>query len=135
MPVKSCIGAGNQLFIESPLICATLVAAHQQDCCAFGIKCESHPPYPAFTIKTQLFHIRVLRAFERIYRWPAQVWAEFLKEPGVSEQLILERATHRLKLGVKVIVKEYVPRHERIMFLKTYYFKVAVTVHCFKIKG
>jgi len=63
------------------------------------------------------------------------VWAEFLKEPGVSEQLILERATHRLKLGVKVIVKEYVPRHERIMFLKTYYFKVAVTVHCFKIKG
>jgi hypothetical protein len=52
------------------------------------------------------------------------VGAEFLKEPGMGEQLILERATHRLKLGVKVVVKEYVPSHGRIMILKTYYFNV-----------
>ncbi|MEK7810978.1 MAG: hypothetical protein AAB278_04075 [Pseudomonadota bacterium] len=49
--------------------------------------------------------------------------AEFLKQSGVGEQFILERATHRLKLGVKIIVKEYVPRHGRIMFLKTYNIK------------
>jgi hypothetical protein len=39
------------------------------------------------------------------------VRAEFLKEPGVGKQFILERTTHRLKLGVKIIVKEYIPRH------------------------
>jgi len=27
--------------LESPLTCAPLVTAHQQDCHAFGIKCES----------------------------------------------------------------------------------------------
>jgi len=111
MSVKSRVGARNQLFIESPLICATLITAHQQDCRAFCVKCKSHAPYPTFTIETQLFHICVLRTFERIHRWPAQVRAEFLKQPRVGEQFILKHVTHRLKLGVKVIVKEYVPRH------------------------
>lgn len=59
MFVKPCVGTGNQLFIESPLICAALIAAH-------------------------------------------------------------------LKLGVKFIVKEHVPRHGLIMALKTYYFKVVM---------
>jgi len=71
----------------------------------------------------------MLRAFERIHCWPAQVGAEFLKKSGVGEQLILERATHRLKLGVKIVVKEYVPSHGQIMALKAYYFKV-VKIQC-----
>ncbi|MFZ2300315.1 MAG: hypothetical protein WAW10_00420 [Gallionella sp.] len=52
--------------------------------------------------------------------------AEFLKEPGVGEQFILKHTIHRLKLDVKVIVKEHVPRHGWIMYLKTYYFKVVM---------
>jgi hypothetical protein len=123
MSVKSRIGSGNQFFIESPLICTTLVTSNQQDRRALSIKRKSHPPYSTTTIETQLFHICVLRAFERINRWPAQVGAKFLKEPGVGEQFILECNLHRLKLGMKVIVKEYVPRHGWIMALKAYYFK------------
>ncbi len=105
MFVKSCIGTGDQLFIEPPLINTAFIAAHQQNRSTLCIKHKSHTPYTAIAIEAQLFHICVLRAFERIHCWPAQVWAEFLKELGVSEQLILECAIQRLKLGVKVIVK------------------------------
>lgn len=105
MFVESRVGTANQLFIESPLICAAFIAAHQQDRGAFRIECKCHSPYPTVMIETQLFHIGVLRAFERINRGPSQVRAEFLQESGVGEQLILERNTHRLHLGVKVIVE------------------------------
>lgn len=125
MFVKSCVGIGDELFIESPLIRSTLVTAHQQNGCALGIKRKCHPPYAAIMIETQLLHICVLRAFERIHRWPAQVGAEFLKESGVGEQFILECTIQRQKLGVKVIVKKYVPGHGQIMYLKTYLFKVS----------
>src|SRR3970282_719588 len=124
MFVKSCVGIGNKPSIESSLIRSTLVSAYQQYGRALCIKCKSHPPYTAIKIDTQLLHIRVLRAFERIHRWPAQVRAEFLKELGVSEQFILERTIQRQKLGVKFIVKKYVPGHGRIMPLKTYCDKV-----------
>lgn len=135
MPVEPCVCAGNQLFIESPLIRAALISTHQQNCRAFGVKCKSHPPHPALTIETQLFHVCVLRTFERIHRWSAQMGAKFLKEPSVGEQFVLESAIHHLKLGVKIIVKEYVPRHGQIMVLKTYYFKPVVMVHCPKIRS
>jgi len=105
MFVKSCVGTGDQLFIEPPLIDTTFITAHQQNRSALCIKRKSHTPYTAITIEAQLLHICVLRALERIHYWPTQVGAEFLKELGVGEQLILECAIQRLKLGVKVIVK------------------------------
>ena len=129
MFVKSCVGIGNQLLIETSLISSTFITAHQQNRRAICIKCKSHPPYAAITIETQLLHICVLRAFERIHGWPTQVRAEFLKESGVGEQFILECTIQRQKLGVKVIVKKYIPGHGRIMYLKTYFGKVKDNLH------
>ena len=51
MFVKSCVGTGDQLFIEPPLIDTTFITAHQQNRSALCIKRKSHTPYTAITIE------------------------------------------------------------------------------------
>ena len=133
MFVKPCVGIGDQLFIETPLIRTAFIAAYQQNRRAFCIKCKSQQSYTTVVIETKLLHISVLRAFERIHSWPAQVGAEFLKELGVGEQFILECTIKRLKLSVKFIVKYNVPRHKLIMYLTTYSGKVRNILHSLSI--
>jgi hypothetical protein len=57
---------GKQAFIKPALISAAFVTRDQQDGLSLGVECKSQSPNLVAPVKTQLFHVTMMRALQGI---------------------------------------------------------------------
>ena len=67
----------DELLVKSLLRGAGFVARNQQDRSALRIKRERDPPHPVRRPETQLSHVGVLGAVQRVGMRPSELWSEF----------------------------------------------------------
>ena len=111
MSVKALIGFADQLLVKCPFASTGLVAGHQQDCLAARIERESNSPFTIRCTKSQLLHVRVPRAVQRIDTGSAQLRPELLKKSGQSENFRLDVLMQASEFRLEFIADLDGPRH------------------------
>lgn len=123
MLVVARIGGGNQSLVEAALVGATLVAAHQQDGLAPGIKGKGDAPDLSLPGEAQLLHVGVPGALQGVHGGAPQVGAELRQQASMRQQLVLQILCETAQLLVKGVVKQHRPGHAASMALMTYVVK------------
>jgi hypothetical protein len=75
MPVVNLVCLGNQLLVEPFLTDTGFIAAQQENGRPIRIKCEGDPQHLILRSGSELLHIGVPGAFERVRVWPSKLRA------------------------------------------------------------
>src|SRR5438046_9201315 len=75
--------------VETLFASSGLVSRHEQDGFTLGIKGESDSPLTVCRAESQLLHIGMPRAIERVNAGPTQLWPKLLQNERQSENLRL----------------------------------------------
>jgi hypothetical protein len=88
--VEAVISFSDQFFVETFFADARFVSCHEQDCLTLPIESKAtlHSPSAALK-KTQLLHIRVARAIQRISARSLQLRPKLLEKPSHCQNLRL----------------------------------------------
>jgi hypothetical protein len=105
------VGLGDELFVEPLLTPAGFVACDEQDRHTPPIEGEGGTPFTVHRFETQLLHVGVFRAFERIRVRAAELRAIIGKEPGGGEQRILNARLEGEEFRLESIVEFDISRH------------------------
>ena len=131
MSVESPVSFGDQLPVKSVLACARFIAGRDQNRSSSWIKCKGDSPLTVSRGKTQLLHVHMARALERVHARPAKLRTKSLQQTAqrmdffahglvevqeLSFELIrnLNRpATCQIWLLVHIMSRAYYDRHNR----------------------
>jgi hypothetical protein len=111
MVVITIIGYREQSLIKPALINPALITRYQQNRLPQWIKGKSNPPDLTISREPKFFHVRVLKALQRIDRWSAEMGPKLSQQFGMRQQFILNVIFQSLELFVKGIVKDNGPCH------------------------
>src|SRR5271165_3912856 len=106
MRIEPRIRLCDQLAIKAFFATSRFVTANQKNGLPVRIEGESHSPYAIRSVKSELLHICVTGAVERIGARPAQLRAELLKQLGVGQQLVLHPLRQAFKFALKFLVQQ-----------------------------
>src|SRR5262245_39244016 len=105
MRVEPFVGFGDKLSVKALLAPSRLVAGDEQDGLAPGIEGESDSPFAVRRGKTQLLHVRMTGAGQRIDARSAELRAELLEKPGQSENFQAHVFVQREKLRLELLAE------------------------------
>jgi hypothetical protein len=105
------IGHCDKLFVEPFLTPAGFVTGDEQDRFTLRIESEGGAPLAICRLEPQLLHIGVLRPFERICVWAAELRAIVGKQPSNGEQRVLDTLVECEKLRLEGILEFNLSSH------------------------
>ena len=120
MGVETGIGLSDQFAIKTFFADARFIPRNKQNRPTLGIKGESHSPFTIRRTKSQLLHVRMPGAVERVNTRASQVRPKLLQNQRQSQNLRLYVLGKRIELRLKLIADLYGPSHPANMALIPY---------------
>ena len=115
MPVEPVVGLSDQPPVEARLTNTGFVTSYEQDGPSVGIEGKGNSPGSVVGSETQLLHVGVTRAVQRIYAWTAQKRSEGLQNLRTRKELVLNTDSKPFELRVEGRIERYDPTHAAIM--------------------
>src|ERR1700722_11978162 len=107
----SLVGGIQQSLVKLGLATTRFVSGDQQNCLPFRIKRKSYPPDTISSIKSQLFHVGMIRALQGVHPRTSQIRPVFFQELGASQKLLLNTFRKSLELVLEKIRQSDYPCH------------------------